>query len=85
MSCACLVSFPLGVEVFRPDRRSEHHVVVEVDEPLAQAWYPVQMSLNGWRGERGKMRLVGEDFLVRDDPRNESAVVIKRRVGERIT
>lgn len=61
----CLHLLPVGVceEVVRPDIFAKHHVVVEVNELLGESWDAVDVGLNGWGAERGKMASILEDIL----------------------
>ena len=52
-----------AVEIIRPHVLAEHDVIIEVDELLREAWDAMDVRLNGWRAECGKVGLVLEDIL----------------------
>ena len=53
-------------EVVGEHRGAEKDVIVEVDEVLRERVDVVEIELDGGRRERGKCRLVAEDFRVRN-------------------
>lgn len=53
----------MGVEVIRPDVSAEHHVIIEVNELLREAWDAVDVGLDGRGAESGEVAAILEDVL----------------------
>lgn len=53
----------MGVEVVRPDVSAEHHVIIEVNELLREAWDAVDVGLYGRGAESGEVAAILEDVL----------------------
>lgn len=61
--CAHLLPFGVAVEVVRPHFFTKHHVIVEVNKLLGEAWDAVDVGLYRGGAERGQVAVVLEDVL----------------------
>lgn len=46
---------------------SQHHVIVEVEEMLGDAWDAVQVRLNGWRRKDRQVGWVWKNLVMSDE------------------